>query len=214
MNIIKENNSSKIIVKKSTFIASAYYVDNQNEANNILDSIKKEYYDAKHNCYAYSIGINNPLCKQSDDGEPKGTAGIPIFNAINSKQLTNIILIVTRYFGGVLLGSSLLLRTYNESAISCLDKLEISKIINAVELEISFNYNLYNSFNNYINKNFDKIFILENNFYDDVSIKLFVNIEFIEQFKTDVMNITKGSISFNNENKINYARFNNGIKIL
>ncbi|MGD0712099.1 MAG: YigZ family protein, partial [Bacteroidales bacterium] len=88
----------------SKFIALAFPVSSENEAKQLLDNVCKEYHDACHHCYAYRIGADKQQFRSSDDGEPSGTAGKPIFNQIQSKDLTNIFIVVVRYFGGTLLG--------------------------------------------------------------------------------------------------------------
>lgn len=113
---IKQNSMSEIIEKKSKFIGQAFYVETRAEAEEIIKQIRKKYSDAKHNCYAYAILENNTvITKSNDDGEPASTAGIPILNAIQEKGLVNVLVVVTRYFGGILLGTGGLARAYTKS---------------------------------------------------------------------------------------------------
>ena len=214
MNIIYDDYNSKIVVKKSIFITNIFYVDDINKANSILLDIKKKYFDAKHNCYAYKIGIENSISKQSDDGEPKGTAGLQILSVINNKQLINVLIIVTRYFGGVLLGASLLSRTYADACISCIENIKISKVINAKLVKINFNYTLYNIILNYINKNNEHIFISNNSFDTEIFMELYVNDNFINQFEKDIINLTSNNIVLNIDKNINYSKFENKIKLI
>lgn len=126
---ISNNSTAEIIEKKSKFIANIFYIESVEEAENKIKEIKKKYFDAKHNCYAYSIFSENGIINRfSDDGEPSGTAGAPMLNIINSKELTNILVIVTRYFGGILLGTGGLVRAYTSSVQEALRKIvEINK---------------------------------------------------------------------------------------
>ena len=110
---IENNLDNTIIIKKSKFITKLYKINNINEINNILYNLKKEYKDATHVCYAY---ILNEIEKCSDDGEPNKTAGLPILNVLKKNQLNYILAVVIRYFGGTLLGSGLLTRTYTKVA--------------------------------------------------------------------------------------------------
>ena len=104
------------IEKKSKFIANIFYVENEKEAEEKLNEIRKKYYDARHNCFAYRIKTENGIIqKQSDDGEPSGTAGAPILNILEKQELVNLIAIVTRYFGGILLGTGGLVKAYSEA---------------------------------------------------------------------------------------------------
>ena len=108
---VKENIETEIIEKKSRFIANIFYIESIDEAENIIKSIKKKHYNARHNCYAYRIIQNGKIIDRfSDDGEPSSTAGAPILNILVKKNLVNVLIVVTRYFGGILLGTGGLVR--------------------------------------------------------------------------------------------------------
>lgn len=118
---IKKNEETEITVKKSTFIANIFRVNSEEEAKEAIKNIGKKYFDAKHNCYAYRIlkqeeNKTTEITKFSDNKEPQGTAGSPILEVIKNSQLYNVIIVVTRYFGGILLGTGGLSRAYSESA--------------------------------------------------------------------------------------------------
>lgn len=114
---------AEIVEKKSKFIANVFYVESQEEAEEKIKEMKKKYYDARHNCFAYSIFSNDGIINRfSDDGEPSGTAGSPMLNILNSKNLSNIVVIVTRYFGGILLGTGGLVRAYTGTLQEALSK--------------------------------------------------------------------------------------------
>lgn len=113
---IIETGNSEVIIKKSRFLGTAINVESEEEAREIVASIRKEHYSARHVCYAYSIGDTNPSLKFSDDGEPGGTAGKPILEVITNSGISNILIVVVRYFGGVLLGTGGLVRAYTQSA--------------------------------------------------------------------------------------------------
>lgn len=151
---ILENTSAQIVEKKSKFIANIYYVQSQEEVENILKELRKKYYDAKHHCYAYSIltkdGVVN---KMSDDGEPNGTAGAPMLNIITKNELTNILVVVTRYFGGILLGTGGLVKAYSEATIKALEKVKIVNEEIGYEVEVTILYNEWEKFKYYCEKN-------------------------------------------------------------
>ncbi|MCD7747837.1 MAG: IMPACT family protein [Firmicutes bacterium] len=111
---------ARLEVKHSVFIAHASPVKSDEEARGYLQKIKREYSDAKHNCYAYVIKDGN-FSRYSDDGEPGGTAGLPIMNVIKGRDVTNAVVVVTRYFGGILLGTGGLVRAYTDSASAALE---------------------------------------------------------------------------------------------
>ena len=122
---INKNISSEIVEKKSKFIANVFYVETVEEAEEKVKEIKKKYFDARHNCFAYSVFTKDGIVNRfSDDGEPSGTAGGPMLNILNGKELTNLVVIVTRYFGGILLGTGGLIRAYTGATQEALNNLE------------------------------------------------------------------------------------------
>lgn len=136
---IKENSVFEITEKKSKFICNAYHVESAEEAEEILKEIRKKYHDARHNCYAYRI-IKNDFFKASDDGEPSGTAGVPMLNILNGRSLSNILVVVTRYFGGILLGTGGLVRAYSLATTECLDNSNIVGQILGLEAKFLIDY--------------------------------------------------------------------------
>lgn len=130
--------------KGSKFIASAFTVMSEEEVKNALAEVKKKYYDARHHCYAYMIGPDKTCFRSSDDGEPSGTAGKPILNQILSKDLTNVCVIVVRYFGGIKLGVSGLINAYKTAAREALDNATVvEKTVDEV-YSLQFAYPLMN----------------------------------------------------------------------
>lgn len=120
---IQKQAESIIVEKKSKFIANVYEVQNVDEAEDIIEKIKRKYHDARHNTYAYRILKGNVVLeKQSDDGEPSGTAGAPILNILSKKGITNVLVIVTRYFGGILLGTGGLVKAYSDATQKALEE--------------------------------------------------------------------------------------------
>ena len=115
-SMIKEYKAASFVERKSRFISYTMPVYTEEEAICFLNSIRKKHYDATHNCYAYILGENSEIQRSSDDGEPSGTAGIPILEVLKKESLTNTIVVVTRYFGGIMLGAGGLIRAYTEGA--------------------------------------------------------------------------------------------------
>ncbi len=113
---IAQNGEALIIEKKSKFIATVYQVQTVEEADLYMQQLRKKYYDATHNCFAYQIGENDEFQRSSDDGEPQGTAGKPILEVLKGEQVKNTLICVTRYFGGTLLGTGGLVRAYGRAA--------------------------------------------------------------------------------------------------
>lgn len=130
--------------KGSKFIAETFVVMSEDEAKAAVASVKKNYFDARHHCYAYMIGPDKKTFRSSDDGEPSGTAGKPILNQILSKEVTNVCIVVTRYFGGIKLGTSGLINAYKAAAREALDNSTIvTKTINEI-YSLEFEYPLMN----------------------------------------------------------------------
>ena len=123
---IMQDAQAEIEEKKSRFIANVYYIENAEEAEEHLKQIRKKYFDARHNCFAYRILEENGVKeKQSDDGEPSGTAGAPILNILQKNNLYNVLIVVTRYFGGTLLGTGGLVRAYSYATIKSLENAKV-----------------------------------------------------------------------------------------
>ena len=139
--IKQEHIEAEITEKKSKFIANVFYVKTQEEAEEKIKEIRKKYYDARHNCFAYSITLKDKvITKSSDDGEPSKTAGAPILNVITGNELSNILIIVTRYFGGILLGTGGLVKAYTNASLEALKMAEYVTEKNGFELKIKINY--------------------------------------------------------------------------
>lgn len=133
---IKDECSAEITEKKSKFICNVFHVESVQEAKDKLNIIRKKYHDARHNCYVYKV-VEEDAFKASDDGEPSGTAGVPMLNIVNGRNLSNILVVVTRYFGGILLGTGGLVRAYSLATTTALDDSNIIK--QEMGLEASFN---------------------------------------------------------------------------
>src|ERR1035437_5115796 len=130
--------------KGSKFLAFSIPVENSEQVKELVKTFKKDYYDARHVCYAYMLGAECKEWRANDDGEPSGTAGLPILGQINSRELTNILIIVVRYFGGSLLGTSGLNTAYKETAADALNQATVIEKTVDSEFEIHFDYLLMN----------------------------------------------------------------------
>lgn len=154
LKTIEQNSMSEIIEKKSKFIGQAFYVENKAEAEEIIKQIRKKYSDAKHNCYAYAILENNTvITKSNDDGEPTSTAGIPILNAIQEIGLVNVLVIVTRYFGGILLGTGGLVRAYTKSTTQAIQNAGVVEKELGYRIKFVTDYNKIEKLKYYLKQN-------------------------------------------------------------
>lgn len=174
--------------KKSRFIANLKHVVSEDEALSFIESIKKKYKDATHNTFAYDIlsGVNKQ--KYSDDGEPQGTAGVVILEVLKKKELKNIVVVVTRYFGGVMLGAGGLLRAYSKAASLCLDKAEIIKKVYCSIIEIKVDYNLNGKVQNFLLTN--KYYVESIEYTDMVTFRVIVPIDIVDSLEADILEYT------------------------
>ena len=139
--VVKEGAEGIYEEKKSRFIAKVYKVDNENEVSSYIEEARKKYWDARHNCYAYVIGNNNEITRCSDDGEPSGTAGKPILEVITRMGVHNCLIIVTRYFGGTLLGTGGLVRAYTDASVTALNNSLLATQVSGVRYIVTTDYN-------------------------------------------------------------------------
>ena len=141
MITIKDYIQSEIVEKKSKFIANIFFIESVEEAENKIKEIKKKYHDARHNCSSYRVLEEGKIVeKSSDDGEPSGTAGGPMLNILQKRDLVNVVVIVTRYFGGILLGTGGLVRAYSDVTQNAIEEAEKQEIILGKEFEVKVDY--------------------------------------------------------------------------
>ena len=213
MNIIKNNIKTQIEIKNSKFICNLIYVDNEDAADLELEKIKKEHYDARHNCFAYILGKNCNIKKQSDDGEPRGTAGIPILNVLENKNLTNCIAVVTRYFGGVLLGAGGLLRAYVDSVTEAINKADILEVYEGVSFNINTDYQHFGSIEKLF-ESFENVHLVKSSFSEKIIIEYVCPMDDFDNIKNKLVNITNGKIELNILENLYFSIFDNKIKII
>ena len=190
---INENIESEITVKKSKFICNLIKIETQEEAEEQIKKIKKKYHDARHNCVAYRVQENDTIAeKASDDGEPTGTAGGPMLNILQKNNVCNVLVVVTRYFGGILLGTGGLVRAYSDSMQNALELTEkIEKCI-GVEFEAELEYNNLETFKYYCRKNNINIVNIqyENTIICKIQLEENTKSKLINDFETKNINLT------------------------
>jgi len=192
---IQHEASAQIKVEGSRFIADAFSIEDEESAKSKIEAVRKKYFDAAHHCFAYVIGADGKNFRYSDDGEPSGTAGIKIYNAIRSKNLSDILLAVTRYFGGTKLGVGGLGRAYFDSASTVLSQIRIIPKAIVREVEVTFPFSETNSVMNVVNS--QKIKIARTNYSESNSIlTLQILPSKIDSVETLLRNATKGIAQF------------------
>lgn len=194
---ISNNSIAEIVEKKSKFIANIFYVESQEEAEEKIKEIKKKYFDARHNCFAYSIFTKEGIVERfSDDGEPSGTAGAPMLNILSSQNLRNIVVVVTRYFGGILLGTGGLVRAYTGAVQEALKNTEIIEKYLGLEVKLEVSYQNLEKLKYYLKQN--EINIISSEYLENIKVlveisedKLNKLLEIRNELNFDLINIEK-----------------------
>jgi uncharacterized YigZ family protein len=181
------------IIKKSRFIATLHKVKCKDDAMSFLSSTKEIYKDARHNCWGFLVGTpNSPTAiGYSDDGEPKGTAGKPILNVIQQKNISQVMIIVTRYFGGIKLGASGLIRAYSGTANLALEKAGLIKFEKKCQFTVKTTYLYINNVLNILTHN--NIVILDSNYSENIILNIEMNEKIKDTIAEQIIEATKGS---------------------
>ena len=191
---IIEDGTGEYVEKKSRFIGYIHHVDNEEEAEAFITAIKKKHYDARHNCSAYSVGEDKVIQRFSDDGEPSGTAGKPILEVINGNGLHNVCIVVTRYFGGTLLGTGGLVRSYTEASKECINATGIVTKQCVIPLEIATNYNDFGKIQ-YILAS-ESIVISDTRYEDNVILTASVPVDIIDNIEKKLTEATSARAKY------------------
>ena len=188
---IAERCEARFIEKKSEFIGYLAPVETEEQAVEFINEIRSMHRKATHNCYAYILR-DNSAARHSDDGEPSGTAGVPIYEVLRKEGLTDVVCVVTRYFGGVLLGAGGLVRAYTHGAKDAVDTAKIKVLALAEQLELSVEYSLYGRLPQ-IFAEFD-VRVISEDFADHVKILLYVREELAEKLRKKLIDCCNGKI--------------------
>lgn len=177
-------------ISKSRFITYLAHIENEQQAQEFITSIKKKHFDARHNCSAYIIGQRSEIQKASDDGEPSGTAGAPMLEVLKKNELSDLVVVVTRYFGGIKLGAGGLIRAYGKSVSLGLESASIVKRTIFHPYHLEFDYDLLGTLENYLHQNDLRT---QNKEYSDiVSLDLLLEKNQIDSTLKDIMNLSAG----------------------
>ena len=178
--------------KKSRFIANIYHIEDEDMAVKIIEQLRKKYWDARHNCYAYVLGGKSEIQRFSDDGEPSGTAGKPILEVITGNECGNCLCVVTRYFGGVLLGANGLVRAYSHSTALAIEAAQIKIMMPCYPVSIQTDYALYGKIAYHLPQ--EDILQLDTIFEDQVELKLLVRDTLWDKLKQELIDLTSGQV--------------------
>ena len=189
---IKEDGQVQEEIKKSRFICHAKRVYSEEEARDFITAIKKEHYKATHNCSAFIIGERSEIKRTSDDGEPSGTAGVPMLGVLENHNLTNVCVVVTRYFGGIKLGAGGLIRAYAGSVALTVKEIGIVEIKEQAGIQIQMTYAQYQEYGNFLKEH--NLVEIETNFTDQVETMIFVDKENKEHIKSELIEFYNGKV--------------------
>ena len=194
---IKEDGQVQEEIKKSRFICHAKRVYSEEEARDFITAIKKEHYKATHNCSAFIIGERSEIKRTSDDGEPSGTAGVPMLGVLENHNLTNLCVVVTRYFGGIKLGAGGLIRAYAGSVALAVKEIGIIEIKEQAGIAIQMSYAQYQEYSNFLKEH--DLTELETNFTDQVDTMIYVNKEEKENIKAALVEFFNGKVTLTDQ---------------
>ena len=194
---IREDGQVQEEIKKSRFICHAKCVYSEEEARDFITAIKKEHYKATHNCSAFIIGERSEIKRTSDDGEPSGTAGVPMLGVLENHNLTNVCVVVTRYFGGVKLGAGGLIRAYAGSVALAVKEIGIIEIKEQAGIQIQMTYAQYQEYGNFLKEH--NLMELETNFTDQVQTMIFVDKEQKETIKAELVEFYNGKVGLSDQ---------------
>lgn len=200
---IHEGGVGEIVEKKSRFIATVRLVETEEQALAFIEEIRKKYWDASHNCYVYSVGENREYTRCSDDGEPSGTAGRPMLDVILGEDIYNVAVVVTRYFGGTLLGTGGLVRAYSKAVQEGLRQSRIIEKIHGISLEVTTDYTGIGKIQYIAGER--KIPILDSEYTDKVTLRLLVPFGEAEAVQKAITEGTNGRAKMQKEKDLYFA---------
>ena len=194
---IKEDGQVQEEIKKSRFICHAKRIYSEEEARDFITAIKKEHYKATHNCSAFIVGERSEIKRTSDDGEPSGTAGVPMLGVLENHNLTNVCMVVTRYFGGIKLGAGGLIRAYAGSVALAVKEIGIIEIKEQAGIAIQMSYTQYQEYSNFLKEH--DLMELDTNFTDQVDTMIYVDKEEKENIKASLVEFFNGKVTLTDQ---------------
>lgn len=192
---IKETGKFQIEIKKSIFICNMARVIDEEMAEQFIQEIKSEHYKATHNTFAYMIGEKNEIQRMSDDGEPSGTAGVPMLEALKNMDLKNVVAVVTRYFGGKKLGAGGLIRAYSNAVSEASHHIGIVSREVQCPVDVTIEYPLTGQLEHWIESN--DYPLLDTEYMENVTYTLGVDVNDVDDFKAELVNFTNDNVTFN-----------------
>lgn len=193
---IKENGSYEMTIKKSRFICSLARVDSEQEAEDFIDRILQQERKATHNCFAYMVGDDDHIQRESDNGEPSGTAGVPILKALQMAGVHGVCAVVTRYFGGIKLGAGGLIRAYSNVTTGAIEQVGLVQKVLQTVLAIEVDYAQHDQLMYFLNQ--QQLQVANENYGVKVTVKIFVNDDQVDETEQQLTNLFAGQVTCRN----------------
>lgn len=210
--ILFEGGTGEIVEKKSRFIANVRKIENEEEALAFIGEMKKKYWDARHNCYAFTVGGLHQLQRCSDDGEPQGTAGRPMLDVLLRENIHNAAVVVTRYFGGTLLGTGGLVRAYQKATQAGLDNSVIAIKQAGKLLTIKTDYNGIGKIQYILGRH--GISLLDSRYEVTVELDAMISVGQLDELQKEITEATNGTAGFETGEQIEYVVVNGEVHIV
>ena len=194
---IRQDGQAQEEIKKSRFICHAKRVYSEEEARDFIAAIKKEHYKATHNCSAFIVGEKSEIKRTSDDGEPSGTAGVPMLGVMENHQVTNVCFVVTRYFGGTKLGAGGLIRAYAGSVALAIKEIGLIEIKEQAGLRLKMSYSQYQNFDNFLKA--EDLTEFDTEFTDLVATTIYIDKQEKEPLEQKLVEFFNGKIQIDDQ---------------
>lgn len=194
---IRQDGQAQEEIKKSRFICHAKRVYSEEEARDFIAAIKKEHYKATHNCSAFIVGEKSEIKRTSDDGEPSGTAGVPMLGVMENHQLTNVCFVVTRYFGGIKLGAGGLIRAYAGSVAFAIKEIGLIEIKEQAGLRLKMSYSQYQNFDNFLKA--EDLIEFDTEFTDLVATTIYIDKQEKKPLEQKLIEFFNGKIQIDDQ---------------
>jgi len=209
-NTVLYEAQAQVIQKKSKFICHIMHIDNEEEALDYINSLKKKYYDANHHCYAYCVGLeDNGIERFNDDREPSGTAGKPILEVLKGSGMKNVVAVVIRYFGGILLGTGGLIKAYTDATQEALKASSTYESTLCEKIRLIVDYSFQPKINYFLHK--ENQMIYDTVFSDKVTFVLFLSVDDAESIKEKLIEMSNGQCSIHSDGNCYIGTVNNEI---
>lgn len=197
---IIEAGTGEIVEKKSRFIGYVRHTESEEEALAFINEIRKKHYDARHNCFAYCVDGEQQTQRFSDDGEPGGTAGKPILEVIKGNELCDVCIVVTRYFGGTLLGTGGLVRAYTDAAKACIENTQVLAKRRMIPMKLHTNYTDFGKIQYLLAS--EEIPIIDSEYGEDVCVHVEIFVDDADKVKKKLIEVTAARIIIDEEDAV------------